>query len=485
MISSQTNEKPTKQRSGAFWVLAFALAGLMASGCRQRAFTELYIEKMASEIRMLEDRIYEFDAADQSNIQEIEQLEREIARLRKANEELQRKAGDTKFSPNRTNGDSSRKSEAYEIPSVLFPDSSSSIEIIENPPAVMRSPVAPPVYKENQTPDTSKGLPPDTSKGLGLPPDTSKGLPPDTSKGLGLPPDASKGLPPDTSKGLRLPPIDAEPLLPPPAVGSKLREPQATNNPRSRQNRPDLPSPESLTEEFSLPSTLVRSAQPSKPMVAPVQSPTLAPVDVPSLSTTPSTNAPTLLPKAIRNLQEANPQGSLNRSKIKMPEGSKVQWASATEPIQRDSEDSKRSDIVDNKVSEIGFHPTICRGNNFDETPGDDGLYLVVTPLNAAGQVVNGLGNLTVVVEDSAILDNKGRIARWEFKPQELEEMLTPIGASQGFHLSLPWQDLKPNSPSVTVYLLYELDDGRSMVNNRVIHLRKSSKSQTVWTPRK
>jgi hypothetical protein len=458
MISSQTNEKPTKQRSGAFWVLALALAGLMASGCRQRAFTELYIEKMASEIRMLEDRIYEFDAADQSNIQEIEQLEREIVRLRKANEELQRKVGDTKFSPNRTNGDSSRKSEAYEIPSVLFPDSSSSIEIIENPPAVMRSPVAPPVYKENQTPDTSKGL--------------------------GLPPDTSKGLPPDTSKGLRLPPIDAEPLLPP-ATGPKLREPQATNNPRSRQTRSDLPSPESLTEEFSLPSTLVRSAQQSKPMVAPVQPPNLAPVDIPSLSTTPSTNAPTLLPKAIRNLQEANPQGSLNRSKIKMPEGSKVQWASATEPIQRDSEDSKRSDIVDNKVSEIGFHPTICRGNNFDETPGDDGLYLVVTPLNAAGQVVNGLGTLTVVVEDSAILDNKGRIARWEFKPQELEEMLTPIGASQGFHLSLPWQDLKPNSPSVTVYLLYELNDGRSMVNNRVIHLRKPSKGQTVWTPRK
>ncbi len=430
-------------------MLACALAGLMASGCRQRAFTELYIEQMASEIRMLEDRIYEFDAADQSNIQEIEQLEREIERLRTANEELQRKVGDTKFSPNRTNGDSSRKSEAYEIPSVLFPDSSSSIEIIENPPAVMRSPVAPPVYKENQTPDTSNGLPP------------------------------------DTSKGLRLPPIDAEPLLPPPAAGSKLREPQATNNPRSRQNKAVLPPPESLTEEVSLPSTLVRSAQQSKPMVAPVQPPSLAPVDVPSLSTTPATNAPTLLPKAIRNMQEANPQGSLNRSKIKMPEGSKVQWASATEPIQRDSEDSKRIVIVDNKVAEIGFHPTICRGNNFDETPGDDGLYLVVTPLNAAGQVVNGLGTLTVVVEDSEILDNKGRIARWEFKPHELEEMLTPIGASQGFHLSLPWQDLKPNSPSVTVYLLYELNDGRSMVNNRVIHLRKPSKGQTVWTPRK
>jgi len=443
MISCQTNEKPTKQRSGAFWVLACALAGFMASGCRQRAFTELYIEKMASEIRMLEDRIYEFDAADQSNIQEIEQLEREIVSLRKAYEELQRKVGDTKFSPNRTNGDSSRKSEAYEIPSVLVPDSSSSIEIIENPPSVMRSPVAPlapPVYKENQTPDTSKGL--------------------------------------------GMPPIDAEPLLPP-AVGSKLREPQAMNNPRSRENRSDLPSSESLAEEVSLPSPLVRSAPQSKPMVAPVQPPNLAPVDVPSLSTTPSTDAPTLLPKAIRNLQDANPQGSLNRTKIKMPEGSKIQWASATEPIHRDSEDSNRTDIVDNKAAEIGFHPTICRGNNFDETPGDDGLYLVVTPLNATGQVVNVLGTLTVVVEDSAVLDNKGRIARWEFKPQELEEMLTPIGASQGFHLSLPWQDLKPSSPSVTVYLLYELDDGRSMVNNRVIHLRKPSKGQTVWTPRK
>ncbi len=440
MIIRQTNEKPTKKPIRASRVLACALVGFMASGCRQRAFTELYIEKMASEIRMLEDRIYEFDASDQSNIQEIEQLEREIESLRRANQDLQRKVGDTKFLPNRSSGESLRKSEPYEMPSVLIPDSSSSIEIIEKPPAVMRTPVAPPAVKENQIPDTPKGP--------------------------------------------GLPTIDSEPLLPP-AGGAKLREPQAMHNLRSRQNSSALALPENLTEEVSMPSTLVRSAQQSKPMVSPVQPPNLAPVDVPSPNTTPSTNAPMLLPKALRNLQEANPQSLLNRNKIKMPEGSKVQRASATETIQSDSEEPNRTDIVDNKVAEIGFHPTICRGNNFDETPGDDGLYLVVTPLNAAGQVVNVLGTLTVVVEDSAILDNNGRIARWEFKPHELEEMLTPIGASQGFHLSLPWQDAKPNSQSLKVYLLYELNDGRSMVNNRVIQLRKPSKGQTVWTPRK
>lgn len=397
---------------------------------------------------MLEDRIYEFDASDQSNIQEIEQLEREIESLRRANQDLQRKVGDTKFLPNRTKGESLRKSEPYEMPSVLMQDSSSSIEIIENPPTVMRAPVAPPVYKENQTPDTPKGL--------------------------------------------TLPPIDSEPLLPP-VTGTKLREPQATQNLRSRQNSSALPLPENLTEEVSMPSALVRPSQQSKtmvppvqpPMVSPAQPPSLAPVDVPSLNTTPTNNAPMLLPKALRNLQDANPQGLLNRNKIKMPEGSKVQRASATEPIHSNSEETNRTEIVDNKVAEIGFHPTICRGNNFDDTPGDDGLYLVVTPLSAAGQVINVLGTLTVVVEDSAVLDNNGRIARWEFKPHELEEMLTPIGASQGFHLSLPWQDLKPSSQSLTVYLLYELNDGRSMVNNRVIHLRKPSKGQTVWTPRK
>ena len=167
-----------------------------------------------------------------------------------------------------------------------------------------------------------------------------------------------------------------------------------------------------------------------------------------------------------------------------MPEGSNVQWASASEPIIRTSNESNPADIVDNKVMEIGFHPTICRGHNFDQTPGDEGLYLVLTPLNASGQVVNVAGKLTVVVEDATILENNGRIARWEFEPSELHEMLTPIGASQGFHLSLPWQESTPNSQDVTVYLRYELNDGRSMVNNRIIHLRKPTKGQTVWTPR-
>ncbi len=139
--------------------------------------------------------------------------------------------------------------------------------------------------------------------------------------------------------------------------------------------------------------------------------------------------------------------------------------------------------VVDQKLVEIGFHPTLCRGHNFNEIPGDDGLYLVVTPKNASGDVLNQIGRLTVVVEETDG-EYSRRIAAWEVTPEELEESLEPIGLSQGFHLSLPFEEIQPEGTRVQVFLKYVLKDGRSLVNRKEVNLRRPGVRQTSWTPR-
>ena len=450
-------QEPSPAEISSIWrlgllVLLCMFSSVCGTGCRQRAFTELYVENMASEIRMLEDRIYEYDAAYMEKDSEYESLRQEVEFKKKEIAELQRQLG-----PQQPHSNSSPKSpslrlkdkqsrepteavpkNSYELPPVLDPNANKT-ETIVDPPVVSRTPVAPPANTDKKKE-----------------------------------PDAIEFLPPGTA-----------PELTPPVIPSKPEggadKPQASNKSRAPKRQSNFPSSESLVEQVDLPESMVRSAQQPKLLVVPSQSSSQDPANLPSSSPQQPNIAPPFLPSAFPIFKDGNQQGAIQRGMIRLPEGSKVQFASAAEPVETVAPKA----ITDKKIVEIGFHPTMCRGHNFDETPGDDGLYLVVTPINASGQILNQAGKLTVIVEDRAEAADGGRIAAWEFTPEQLAETLEPIGASQGFHLSLPWQEKKPTSKMVTVFLRYSSSNDRTLVNQREVQLRVQSAEKAVWTPRK
>jgi len=455
------SQKPKKLQTIDRWLnrqlLCCAVVCLWMTGCRQRAYTELYVENMASEVRMLEDRIYEFDAANGSLEQENVYLAREVEELKRKYAELMKTQG-----LELNSGNTSRKKstpplklkgqpnpyesietppiqeygsipgEPHQIPTVLIPEPLKS-ESIQNPPVVSRTPIAP--------------------------------LP------LGPAPLDTKQVAPDAGD-----------LLPAPVFPVKPKEePQASNGNRFPKRYSSGSAVDSLTEQVKMPESMVRSAKQPKLMVVPAQPSPSQPFEPPSANTPPPNHAPSLLQRAFPKIKDGNPQSAIQRGMIRLPEGAKVQFASANEPIAN----NQPTEIVDDKIVEIGFHPTMCRGHNFDDRTGDDGLYLVVTPLNATGQVLNQTGTLTVIVEDAAEPKDNGRIAAWEITSEQLDETLEPIGAAQGFHLSLPWQGKLPTSKAVTVYLRYSNAVGRTLVNQREVHLRIPTTEQPVWTPRK
>jgi hypothetical protein len=388
---------------------------------------------MASENRALEDRIYEYDHAYRDLERELEEQQRINAHLQSKLSALQENKNrslleipETEPSPKR----SKPKSDADES-FQLIPQNRDQNETIEPAPSIPRSPPAPPPI------DLSPRSPSD-GKAEAL-------IPPTKELNQKLPPSVDSLKPEPV-----LPSNEGEMLLPPKKSGAPGESSTELKNIRRKSDAKEL------AEEVVMPPGIIRSAQQPKLLEPPSKS-----------------GSPGSPPSALPPLPKLD-QGTILQGRIRLPD-SLVIPASA--------EIAGNSQPLDTKIVEIGFHPTLCRGHNFDDQPGDDGIYLVLTPLNQTGQAINQSGRITIVAEEQTEEGNR-RIAAWEISRAEVEELLEPIGVSQGFHLHLPWQSLVPNHASVQVFVKYESLDGRVLVNRREIPLRRTGSRQGSWTPR-
>ena len=459
--SPSTCNESGRKHAKRLWLLAL-LAPLCQVGCRRAAFNELYVENMASEVRMLEDRVYEYDAAYQA-------LELELADSQRAYLDIQSKLKSLKEqNPSATQErpfrlDSSPKEIVEPAPPIESrSETSPKMEgTVELGPVVPRVPAKPPANNALDF-DASDFKMPSPQPLLDKPKLTPEPVPAQPSDSLLPPPKDFPGSSPSNI----LPPSN------PPSVSPALL-PSGDKTTLKRKRDYDL------TEEVVMPPTMVRSAQasPARPAVnsnplptgtKPTWNPGQPSSSPPNLNgSQPSLMTPPSLPKL--------DQGTRLQGRIKLPVDNGVVLASATTPVQ--------AAPTDNRIVEIAFHPTMCRGHNFDESPGDDGLYLVVIPRNTQGEPINQSGELTIVVEETT--DGQStRIAAWEIGTKELSEYLEPIGTSQGYHLSLPWQKSAPTSTAVQVFVKFEAEDGRTMVNRREVSLRRPGARQSAWTPR-
>lgn len=391
---------------------------------------------MASEIRALEDRIYEYDSAYQSLEMENEDLRAKHERLQRKLQELEEEEGlSLKSKPSRSPARDPKPSQGAIDSETFELVPPPKVKMEEPAPIVPRTPISPPSDSKtdlsNPSTDPMPGILPGTSPSM---------LPPPVNE------PSEAGLP---KAG------DAE-VLPPPVSNGSSSIPN-----RSRKVN-ELKSSD-LVEEYTMPPAIRSAQQPNGQNLLPP----------PSLSPNQLNSAPRL------PILPGSTPGAIIQGKIKVPTSNDVVQASALEVI--DHLDSEAAE--DHRVVGIDFHPTLCRGINLDNQPGDDGLYLVITSKNQAGQIVNDEGKLTIVAEE--IIDDKPvRISAWEIDSDEMKEYLEPIGASQGYHLRLPWQATAPTGRTIQVFVKCEFEDGRKLVNRKELTLSKSTSRPLTWTPR-
>lgn len=373
---------------------ALLLLAAAQSGCRNAAYSDLYVESMASEIRQLEDQLYDYD-------NEYHILEQELASLKAENQQLRQSTG-----------------------ALLAP-------------------------KANANPQGSFEFSPRESAREVVP----------------VPPSASSDSPATGA----LPRKQAESILEPPGASSGTRQLEdALPPPPNTESQKKDETPRDMLEVPKIEPGTPLSIEPGKPR----------PPGMPVLKDFTSNSQPNAQSKSapVNNLE-------LNLSRIEVPN----QLASASgERALLKLGAEKPSDM---RIVELAFHPTLSRAANFDDESDDDGLYLVLQPKNAEGQLVPTFATLEIVVHDPARIGTEGqneasRVGRWAYSANEVKSKFQPIGTSQGIHLTLPWNGPDPQADRVIVYVRYTLPDGRQVVNDKTIFVSGKGNMKTVWVPR-
>ena len=460
---------------GQWYLARWMLLGLLLMSfpaCRQRAVTELYVEQMAQRNRALEDLVYDFDAENRSMEFELEDMRRANAQLQGRLQEIQRQSSRIDTSPS-------------DRPLTIRPES-------QKP--------------ESQKPESQRPESPKSRSGAPAP--------------LKLPPGRNRG---DDSLILEPPEIvvpkqSTEPILPAPeALAPKslvpkslapkslvpepqVREPQAIDplilGEPSGELLPELGPPSLKTPELRTPELKAPDFKTPSPKGSEFKIPDA------SLPVVPGIESGSILERAPRGLPSSDSEASLLDRKIQLPAStapgigpSGVNPSGIATPVIQTSavqalEAGVKSGRIptkptDSRVREIDWHPTMCRSQNSDGKPGDDGLYLVLIPRNTAGQFVPSLGALTLVVEETLADGSVARIGRYEFPEAELKDYLEPVGSAPGLHIPIRWTEQRPAGTSVEVYAKLTMPDGSTMVNRRTIPLRKTvGMGPSTWTPR-
>ncbi len=134
----------------------------------------------------------------------------------------------------------------------------------------------------------------------------------------------------------------------------------------------------------------------------------------------------------------------------------------------------------------LELHPQLSGVHQTDQEDGVDGLYLVVTAVDRAGNVLSLDdyeidAELNVVVIDPLDDSSDPRIGRWDFTPAEVRELVkaTPI---DGFHLPIAWQDRIPECEEVLVHVRLKAADEEMRCQGRVSLHKTVAVSQ--WLPR-
>jgi hypothetical protein len=439
--------------------------------CRQRAVTELYVEQMAQRNRALEDLVYDFDAENRSMEFELEDLRRTNAQLQGRLQEIQRQTSRIDTSPS-------------DRPSMIRPESQKTESQSSESPKSRSGAPAPLKLPSGRKQNESLILEPPE---IVLPKQATEPILP-----------APEPLAPKSSDPKALDPKSLDPKalapksLPPssPVPEPQVREPQAIDPQMRREPSEDLlpelgpPSlkiPELKTPEFKIPEFKIPDA---------------------SLPAVPGIESGSILERAPRGLPSNDSEASLLDRKIQLPASTApgigpsgigpsgtaapVIQTSAVQALEARGKPGRiPTKPTDSRVREIDWHPTMCRAQNSDGKPGDDGLYLVLIPRNTAGQFVPSLGALTLVVEETLVDGSVARIGRYEFSDAELKDYLEPVGSAPGLHIPIRWTEQRPTGTSVEVYAKLTMPDGSTMVNRRTIPLRKTSgMGPSTWTPR-
>jgi hypothetical protein len=112
------------------------------------------------------------------------------------------------------------------------------------------------------------------------------------------------------------------------------------------------------------------------------------------------------------------------------------------------------------KAEAIKFNMMLTSGANRDGEPGDDGISVLLQPVDSQGDLVKLVGEIDLELFDLNREGESQRIGQWHFTIDEVREHWHRGFLSAGYLFQLDWQTA-PTSPELTLHARFIPPDGR------------------------
>ncbi|MGY8770744.1 MAG: hypothetical protein ACKVH8_20225 [Pirellulales bacterium] len=139
--------------------------------------------------------------------------------------------------------------------------------------------------------------------------------------------------------------------------------------------------------------------------------------------------------------------------------------------------------ITDFRIDSIKLSPRLTGGYDFDDTPGDEGVMVVLEPRNKLGQYIARAAPVSVVVLDPAFQGDAAYVARWDFETIETAKYLKESLFGRGIHLKLPWPNGLPKHQELLLFVRYQTIDGTKLQEKKDILISLPGELSARWTP--
>ncbi len=177
-----------------------------------------------------------------------------------------------------------------------------------------------------------------------------------------------------------------------------------------------------------------------------------------------------------RRMREPEPKLELPKVEvpsIELPEpGVETAPGSDTAPPAETKADKPDEAVLDGPPATLVINQRLTGGMDRDGRPGDEGVMVAVEPRDAAGHLVNGPGKVSVVVLDPSLEGEAGRVARWDFQPDEVPShfQMTPLG--RGLQFELPWPSEPPKNRDLQLFVRFTTLDGKKLTVDAPLRIR-------------
>lgn len=135
-----------------------------------------------------------------------------------------------------------------------------------------------------------------------------------------------------------------------------------------------------------------------------------------------------------------------------------------------------------NQPTEIVVNRSMTSGQDVDDSPGDDGLNLLLQTKDANGQIVLQAGELTVSLIDPK---QRQRVGFWRFLAGETELFFVDKNEnSDGILLHLPWDESVPRRARLLVHVSFVTQDGRTLTTSSDVLIKPPTANYSPEDPK-